>query len=156
MKKYLFCLAIILSLSTVVHAQSVDRLLRQVADAENVNRVRVGSVLMSMARTAARVAGNPIPHISSVAVYDLSESSVYFRQSLINELQQLRDSDGYETLMHARDSGNDVRIMMRRDRNNVIRELVIFAVNDSSPAVIRISGRITEDEITQLVSQHTR
>jgi hypothetical protein len=156
MKKYLFCLVTILSLSTVANAQHVDRLLRKVANAENVESIRVGNFLMSIARTAARASGNPIPRINSVEVFDLSASCTDFKQSLVNDFQQLKDGNGYETLMQVRDSGDDVRIMMKRDRRNDIRELVLFVINNNDPTVIRISGRITEDEITQLVSQHSR
>jgi hypothetical protein len=156
MKKYLFCLAIILLLSASAHAQSVESVLRKVENADDVTRVRVGRLLMSIGRTAARAAGNPIPRIDSVEVYDLSESDSQFRRNLINELRQLRDGDGFETLMHVKDSDNDVRIMIRSDRNNTIRELVFFVINDDSPAVIRISGRIRESEMADLISQHTR
>ena len=156
MMKLLICLVAVLLLSTSVHAQSVESVLRKVENADDVTRVRVGSLLMSMGRTAARMSGNPIPHITGVNVYDLSESSAQFRRNLINELRQLRDGDGFETLMHVRDSDNDVRIMARTDRNNTIRELVFFIISDDSPAVIRISGRIGESEIADLISQHAR
>ena len=156
MRKNLLFLAIFLLLSTVANAQSVESIMRNVQNADDVTRVRVGSLLMSMGRTAARMSGNPIPNISSVEVYDLSASSARFRQGLINDMLQLRDGNGFETLMQVRDGGDNVRIMMRSDRNNTIRELVFFVISDDSPAVIRISGRIRESEIADLISQHTR
>jgi hypothetical protein len=140
----------------MANAQNVDRLLRKVANAENVESVKAGNFLMSIARTAARASGNPIPRINSVEVYDLSASCTDFKQNLMTEFQQLKDGNGYETLMQVKDSGDNVRIMMKKDRRNTIRELVLFVINDNDPTVIRISGRITEDEIAQLVSQHSR
>ena len=156
MKKNLLCLAILLLLSTVANAQSVESIMRNVQNADDVTRVRVGRLLMSLGRTAARASGTTIPNINSVEVYDLSASSERFRQGLINDMLQLRDGNGFETLMQVRDGDDNVRIMMRSDRNNTIRELVFFIISDNDPVVIRITGRIRENEIADLISQHTR
>jgi hypothetical protein len=134
----------------------VDKLLRKVENADNVNRVRVGNFLMSIGRMAARTSGNSIPRgLRSIEIYDLSQSCANFRQNLANGFQNLTDGNGYETLMQVRENGNNVRIMMKKDERNAIRELVFFIISDNNPAVIRMSGRIRESELAELISQHS-
>jgi len=157
MKKYLFCLVIILSFSTAVHAESADRVLVKMADAENVERVRVGRFLMTVGRMAINTFDNSIPNIPrglrSVEVYELSRRGcAVFRQNLTNEIKSIRDGNGYQTLMRVRDGNDYIRIMVRSGRNNTIRELVFFAVSDNNPTVIRLSGRVRESEITEFVN----
>jgi len=157
MKKYVFPLILALSLSTVAYAQNVDNLLKKAAKAERVEKVKVGGFLMSLAKMCGGFSETPeLRSLSGVEVYDLSDCDMKFKQDLKNEFDKIKDGNGYETLMYVKDGQEGVRIMIKKDKKNYIREMIFLCMDKDDPAIIKLSGKIKEDYIAQLVNEYSK
>jgi len=157
MKKYVFCLILALSLTSVTNAQDVNNLLKRVSYADNVDHVKVGGFLMVLGKMLGGVGDMPVARgLSGVEVYDLSGCDSKFKQDLRDEFYRIKDGNGYETLMYAKDGDEGVRIMIKKDKKNLIREMIFLCMDKEDPAVIRLSGKIKETDIAELVGEYSK
>lgn len=156
MKKYIFCLVLVLSLSQLSYSQSLGNLMNSVSNAENVEKVKIGRFMMSLGKAFGGVGDMPVARgIHSMEVYDLSGCNAAFKQSLLEQMNALKDGDGYETLMTVNDKKDNVRIMMKKDKN-VIKDMVILCLSDNDPAIVKFSGKIKEGDIAELIEKYDK
>jgi len=157
MKKYLFCLILALSLSLAGSAQDVDKLLKKVSKTENVDKVKIGGFLMALGKMCGGVGDMPVARgINGLEVYDLSDCDFKFKQDLKNEFNKIKDGNGYETLMSVKDGDEGVRIIVKKDKKNTIREMIILCMDKDDPAIIKLSGKILEKDIAELVNEYNK
>lgn len=154
MKKYLLCLVLALTIGQMSYAQSVDKFLRNVSNTENIDKVKIGGFMMSLGKMFGGVGNMPVARgVHSLEVYDLSSCDSRVKQDFVNQINNLKDSDGYETLIMAKDKGDNVRIMMKKKKNE-ISDLVILCMGDEDPAIIKLSGKIKEKDLSELVDKY--
>jgi hypothetical protein len=154
MKKYVFCLILVLSLNLSGQAQTVNQLLNKVSETENIEKVKIGGFIMSIGKMFGGVSNMPVARgVNMLEVYDLSGCNIGFKEELAQQFKNLKDGDGYETLLQAKEKNDGVRIMIKKEKN-LIKEMVLLCMNGSDPAVIRIAGKIKEKDIEELVSQY--
>ena len=70
-------------------------------------------------------------------------------------MEKLKDGDGYETLLMAKDKDDNVRIMMKK-KNNTISDMVILCMSANDPTIVKFSGKIKEEDLTQLVQKYDK
>lgn len=157
MRKYVFSLILILSLSVAGQAQNVDNLLKKAAKAENVEKVKIGGFLMSLAKMCGGFNDTPeLKGLSGVEIYDLSDCNMNLKAELKREFDKIKDGNGYETLMYVKDDGDGIRIMIKKNNKNVIKEIVFLCMDKEDPAIIKLSGKIKESDIAQLVNEYSK
>lgn len=156
MKKYLICLVLVVALSQTAYSQNLDKLLNTVSKTENIEKVKIGRFLMSVGKTFGGVGDMPVARgVHSMEVYDLSGCDLNFKQNLAEQINKLKDGDGYETLILAKDKGDNVRIMMKK-KKDVISDVVILCLSDNDPAIIKFKGKIKEGDIAELVQKYNK
>jgi hypothetical protein len=154
MKKYLLCLILAFAAGQVSYAQSVDQFLKNISKTENIDKVKIGRFMMSLGKAFGGVGDMPVARgIHSLEVYDLSGCDQRTKQDLINQIDRLEDGGGYETLIMTRDKGDNVRIMVKKNKN-VISDMVILCVDKSDPTIVRLSGKIAEKDIAELAGKY--
>jgi len=72
-----------------------------------------------------------------------------------NKFKTLKDDEKYTTLLTARNDGDNVRIMIKKEKD-VIRELIIIANDTEDIAMIRLKGKIKESDLGTIIAQHDR
>ncbi|WP_029904268.1 DUF4252 domain-containing protein [Prevotella sp. 10(H)] len=156
MKKYLLCLVLFLALSQITQAQNVDKLLKTVSQTENIEKVKIGRFMMSLGKAFGGVGNKPVARgIHSMEVYDLSECDGNLKNNLASQFNNVKDGAGYETLIYAKEKGDGVRIMVKKDKD-VIKEMIILCMDKDDPALIRFSGKIKEKDIAELVEKYNK
>ncbi|MFV0536710.1 MAG: DUF4252 domain-containing protein [Dysgonomonas sp.] len=145
MKKYLLCLVLALAIGQMSYAQSVEKLLKQVSNIENIDQVKIGHFMMSL--------GKMFGGVHSLEVYNLSSCEASVKKGLVTQINSLKDSDGYETLIMAKDKGENVRIMIKKKKDE-ISDLVILCMDDEDPTIVKLSGKIKEKDISELVDKY--
>jgi len=156
MKKYLFCLVLVLALSQVTYSQSLDKLMSRISKVENVDKVKIGRFMMTLGKTFGGVGNMPVARgIHSMEVYDLSSCDSALKQDLAQQISQLKDGDGYETLIMAKDKDDDVRIMMKK-KKDVISDMIILCMDKDDPTIVKFSGRIKEGDIAELIKKYDK
>jgi len=156
MKKYLICLILVIALSQTAYSQSLDNLLNTVSKTENIEKVKIGRFLMSVGKNFGGVGNMPVARgVHSMEVYDLSGCDSNFKRNLAEQIDKLQDGDGYETLILAKDKGDNVRIMMKK-KKDVISDMVILCLSDNDPAIVKFKGKIKEGDIAELVQKYNK
>lgn len=154
MKKYLLCLILALAIGQMGYAQSVEKFLKNVSNAENIDQVKIGHFMMNLGKIFGGVGDVPVARgVHTLEVYDLSSCDARIKQDFVNQINSLKDSDGYETLIMAKDKGDNVRIMMKKKKNE-ISDLVILCMDDKEPTIVKLSGKIKEKDLSELVDKY--
>lgn len=157
MKKFIFCLVLALSLSSVSHAQEVDKLMKKASKAENVYKVKIGGLLMGVTKMCGSFDDIPqIKGLNGMEVYDLSDCDEKTKEEIKQEFDKVKDGRGYETLVYTKDSKDAVRIMIKKDKKNTIKEMVFFLMDENDPSIVKLSGKFKEDDIAQLINESSK
>lgn len=156
MKKYLICLVLVVALSQTAYSQTLDNLLKSLSKTENIETVKIGGFLMSLGKTFGGVGDMPVARgVHSMEVYDLSGCDSNFKRNFAERINKLKDGDGYETLILAKDKGDNVRIMMKK-KKDIISDMVILCLSDNDPTIVKFKGKIREGDITELVQKYDK
>ena len=156
MKKYLFCLVLIFSLSITSYAQNMDQLFQKISKIENVDQVKVGRFLMSLGKQFGGVGDIPLARgVHSIEILDLSSCKPSAKQDLSKYVAELKDGGGYETWLQVNDKKNAVRIMAKK-KNDIIQDLVILCNDEASPTIIRLSGKMKENDLAELANKYNK
>ncbi len=112
--------------------------------------------MMTLGKAFGGVGDMPVARgIHSMEVYDLSSCNSSVKQNLTDQMAKLKDGDGYETLLMAKDKDDNVRIMMKK-KNNTISDMVILCMSANDPTIVKFSGKIKEEDLTQLVQKYDK
>ena len=156
MKKYLFCIIITLALSQSGFGQDLNQLLKKVSETENIEKVKIGRFLMTIGKAFGDVNDMPVAKgIHSMEVYTLSDCSHEFKKDFSKQFNSIKDGNGYETLIYAKDKKDAVRIMIKKQKN-IIREMVILCMDESEPTIVKFSGKIQENDIAELIKKYDK
>lgn len=156
MKKYLFCFTFILAISMTGYAQNVDQLLNKVSKTENIEKVKVGKFMMSLGKVFGGVGDMPLVRgVHSMEIYDLSSCNNNFKEDLTQQFHKIKDGNGYETLIYAKDKTDGVRIMIKK-KKDVISEMLILCMDKDDPTIIKFSGKIKENDIAELTEKYSK
>ncbi|MDR2953637.1 MAG: DUF4252 domain-containing protein [Prevotella sp.] len=141
MKKHVIFLLLILSLSIAGYSQSVDQLLKKVSETEDVKKTDVDASMIKDMPSGKEIEG--------VEVYDLSSCSTKDKQDISKQVGKIKDSDGYETMMHIKEK-NEVRIMAKNE-GDVIKEIILLCMSGKNLVIIKITGTIEDFDIDNLI-----
>jgi len=102
MYKRIVSVLLFTALCSAMWAQiSVNRLFNEFSGAENVEKVKLGGLLMSVAKTFERGNGE-LANISGIKVLSLEECSPEVKQRFNERVSKLRDNR-YETFLNTND-----------------------------------------------------
>lgn len=153
MKQYLFSF-VLFWVCSLGHAQNVDAIFNEFKDEPNADFVTISPFLMSMGKMFAHGEGSEVlSKIKSMGVLELENCASGVKARFKKCIGHL-DTEGYETLIRVNDSGDKVRILAKQ-KGKYIRELLIICTGESDCMLVRISGKISQKEMDQLVAQQT-
>lgn len=140
----------------------IENLFARYENAPGAESVRIGGMLLKLLRAAVALDEDPdestdaalrlIRNLRRIEVVDLSECTEETRERFRRDVRRTR-FDGYETAARIQDEGETARILIRQQGDS-IREIVV--IDESEPAFIRISGRISEEELKMFLENETR
>jgi hypothetical protein len=122
---------------------NVSKLYNEFAGSKNAEKVRLGGLLLSLAKTFDGK-NNELANISGIKVLSLEDCSPEVKRRFGEQVAKLKDNR-YETFLNSSEDGEKTKILLRFDKN-LIRELVIVTTGDD-PSLISISGKISPKDI---------
>lgn len=144
------CLWILLVACHAGFAQGeVKHLFNEFSNLEGVDRISIGSISMKFASLFTETMG-----IKKIEILSLEACSGKVKEEFNQAVRRLKDKK-FDTLVNVNENGGNVRVLMQIE-NEVIRELIVLASQDNSPAMIRISGKIKKSDIRKIVDKHSR
>lgn len=90
--------------------------------------------------------------VHGMEVFDLEDCSKMDKQKCVNRIGDVKDEDGYDTLIKARDKEDDVRIMIK-EKGKFISEVVIINIEGETPSIVRFWGKMKKDDLNELMSK---
>jgi len=165
MKKYIVSFILILVLSQASYSQNANQLMQEFASKKEVVNLKIRRFWVSMAKpfiltTLRGEEGDKqlaqlINGIKSVQIAALDDCNQLDKGDFIDRFHALKDSDGYETLLQVKDGKDNVRIIMKKDKNK-IKELFIFCLDSKDAAMIKLSGDIKLSDVGALVEKYNK
>ncbi len=159
MKKIMMLMLLMVAVVTNLSAKSVKQLIDEYKHEAKAESVYVSPFLMKVARMAADKddmdeAGRlALKKVKSVRVLSLEDCSKEVKARFSREVESLDDEE-YQPLVVANSDGEQVKVMMLA-KDDVIRELVIFATDADDCAIIQLTGKMTQDDIQFIVNDQT-
>ena len=74
---------------------------------------------------------------------------------LLNNLDQLKDNNGFTTLIKVRDSGDNVQIIAKKDGES-ISNVYIFVVDESDIVAVKMNGILTQSDLEDIIKEQTK
>lgn len=154
MKKYFF-ISLLIFTCQLGYGQSVNTLFSEFGSEPKAEQVTISPFLMSIGKLfighiqEAEIARN----IKSIRILDLEACPETVQQRFMTQVNKL-DREGYETLIRINDKGDNVRILMKKEKN-VIRELLLLCTGNNNCSFLCMKGKFTQDEIHALIDRKT-
>ncbi len=159
MKKIMMLLVLMVVVLQNISAKSVKQLINEFKHEDKAESVYVSPLLMKVAKIAADKddmdeAGRlALKKVKSIRILSLEDCNKSVKDRFSQEVENLNDEE-YQPLIVANSDGDKVKVMMLT-KNDIIRELVIFTVDDEDSAIIQINGKLTQDDIQFIVNDQT-
>lgn len=156
MKKATLCLVLALSLSLSSYSQRVDRLLKKVSQTESTEKVKIDGFMLSLGKMFGGTSDIPAAKgVKSLEVYTISNNDSDLKKDFTELFNNAKDGGDYETLIFAKDKGEGVRILIKKEKD-IIKDMVLLCMDESEPTIIKISGKIKEKDLTELVNKYNK
>ena len=154
MKKHIFLLIISLISVNVLQAQDINQLLKSASKTGNKQKVDLKKSFKKMSKEMEMdMDYEEIPIIGGIdfmETYNFSESKSNEKLALIQNINNVKDSNGYETLILSKNEADNTHIMIKKKKDH-ITDLLIIHINDDTPSITRFSGKIKMDNIKNLI-----
>jgi len=145
MKKIFLSIIVLTMCGFASQAQTVDRLFTKYAKEKGVAQVKIGKAGMFFAGLFEDVKG-----VTGIDVLSFERCEAELKDKLRRSVKAINDPD-YETLMVARNDGDNVRILVKK-LDDDISEFVVLAVNSKDVALIRLRGKFSQSDLQKLIN----
>jgi hypothetical protein len=146
MKKVFLSLAAMFMIALAGQAQTVDQLFAKYAKEKGTVKVSIGKMGMMFASLFEDTMG-----VDGLDVLSFEDCTDAFRNKMNAAINSLNDNK-YELLLTAKDDGENVKILVRNEKD-VIRELVVM-VSGNDVALVRIRGNIKHSDLDRVINRH--
>ena len=156
MKKIALSFIFIFALSIQLFSQNTFQILSALSKDENVEKISVGSLGMFFVKLAINFDG--IQSLKGITSFELltlnDECSAKQKQKIKSQLKNMKDDHLYSTLLQVKDNDNNVRIMMKKEKD-VIKEVLMFILSDKDDGVvvITVKGKIKESDLADMITE---
>jgi len=154
MKKLFLLLILITGIGNITIAQDVNQLLKNASKTGNKQKIDIKKSFKKLCKEM-EVDFKDIPVVGGIDFmerYDLSECKNDEKQGFIQYISNLKDSNGYETLISTKKDTDNTRIMIKK-KKNYISDLLIIHTDSEEPNIVRFSGKIKMDAVDGLIDE---
>lgn len=148
MKKQILLLTLVLICQLGYSQKTVDALFKEFSKAEEVDKVKIGKVPMTLMSAFGETLG-----VKGIEVYSFDSCSKEIKEKFTTTVKGLKDSK-FETMINVNEDQSKVKIMVRIEKD-LIREMVILCTGDTN-ALIRLKGKINPANFDKIAEKHTK
>ncbi|PXV68902.1 uncharacterized protein DUF4252 [Dysgonomonas alginatilytica] len=164
MKKLIFSIFLIFATSQIIYAQDLSNWVSGLSLNENAQYQLVDKAMLEATLAAAKASDSSgmIPtntppfmeKLESIDVINLTECSAEIKKLFLKDLEEIKDENGYETLVNVVDGADKVRIIARKE-GTVIPQIFVFAIDmeNLEIVIVRMTGRMNESDIADVIKQ---
>lgn len=136
------------------YSQNVDHLLKKVSKAESVEKVAINGFMMSLGKMFGGVKDMPLVRgVDSMEIFTLSANDTNLKKDFIKLFNNSKDEKGYETLIFVKDKEDGIRILVKKEKD-IIKDMIFLCMSEEEPTVIKLSGKIKQSDIDELVEKY--
>lgn len=117
---------------------------------ENVENIQLSGWVLKLAATFSdeEEAGKMVRHISKLRVLTMEEDNLVSKSEFKQLLKQVRQ-DKFEDLMHIREGGEDVQILIREDKDR-ITDVLLLVYGPDSFTLLSLEGALRLKDLKDL------
>lgn len=161
MKKIFFTLGLIFAFTQASVAQNIDKLIEELVSIEGVGHqvidrnMLAGAISQNQNTDSAKVASENdmdfIGKVEAIEVVALENPSAEVRAKFAAEFANIKDGNGYETLLSAKEEGENVRIMAQKDKEQILA-VFILVIDEKDIAIVKMKGNFSAQDLTDIVN----
>lgn len=167
MKKFIFCLLLVIATNSILYAQDLSYWVSSLAMIENVEYQQVDrsmieaslAVAKAQDSTGAIISQMPpfMEKLESIDIINLSSCSAEVKNLFLKDFAGIRDENGYETLVNVVDETDKIRVIAKKE-DSLILQVFVFAIDnqDNEIVVLRMNGKMDESDISDIIKQHQK
>jgi hypothetical protein len=166
MKKLIFLLVIIFVTGQTVQGQ--DRLkgvMAELSKLENVQRQVVDKDMLNSQMEQA-MAADPtgelksqmpsfMQKIDSIEVLAAGNVDEETYTKMVNDMDGIKDGDGYETILTVKEDSDYVRIMAYKEADSILA-VYIIAMDKGSIAFVKMEGTLSHDDLIEIIEKQKK
>ena len=158
MKKIVVCFFLISCFGCQLNSSNTENIIRQFSNSKDVQKIHIGSVGMFFIKMFVPDSEfhSATKNVTSLEVLTLKEDCPKEKKdSYRNKLKTLKDSQNYTTLLAVKDGDDNVRIMIKKEKD-MIRELIIITCDSEDVVVVKLMGKIKESDLETAIAQYSK
>lgn len=161
MKKSIISLVFLLFFTVAGYGQNIDKFISELAKEKEAENFKMGGFLFLLAKSFVkfdmdsdedRILCNGIKSIQTIDIHNCDEqkSNVY-----LSKLNQIKDMDGYETIIKTKDKIENVRIILNSN-NNYIKKLYIVSIDKNNISAVKLTGKLKKKDLEKLTTKYNK
>lgn len=167
MKKLIFCILLIFATIQISSAQDLSNWVSGLSMVKDAEYQLVDRPMIEASLAAAKAADSTgmvsaqtppfMEKLESIDVINLTACSTEIKDLFLKDLDNIKDGNGYETLINVIDEGDKVRIVAKKE-GTVVPQVFVFAIDgqDGEIVIVRMTGNMDESDIADIMKQQQK
>lgn len=166
MKKLIIFILLIVSAPQTIFSQDLSNWVSGLALIQNAEYQQVDKAMLEASLAIAKtsdttgiIANTPpfMEKLESIDIINLSSCTPGAKNLFLQDFENIKDTDGYETLINITEDGDKVRIIVKREET-FVPHVFVFAIDGEGDEImiIRMSGNMDESDIADIVKQQQK
>lgn len=164
MKRIMLSLVLLLAFGQIALAQDINKLMAELAKIEGVEHQIVDSEMLNASLAPALAADSTgelkskmgfVSKLKFIEVVAAEDMAAEVKSKYEKELNDFKDGNGYETLLHVKDGSDNVRIMAY-SQNGKTTEVIIFVVDEEDVTMVKMAGEFDESDLATIIEEQTK
>ena len=151
MKQILLTAAIFVASIGTIQAQTVDKVIKQFKNEKNVNIVNLPKSLIQIGYEAdnIQITKDVAKYIDRIQILNLEKVTPATKDKFQKTVEGLK-TEGYEDFIKTNEGKEKVHILIKTT-NNIIKSLLIIAIEKEECNLVAIDGSITPEEFKKIM-----
>ena len=148
-KKMILMLALLISTTASVMAQSIDDLFNEFKDKPNVEFVDIPKAMMGLAAGSIKEekGADLMKKIDSIRILSI-ENDNQLKAQFEQKVKTL-SKKGYEQMVNSNDDGEKAQVLVKT-KGEAVTEMLVISIDDDECALVQICGKIRPEDIRKL------
>lgn len=164
MKKIILSLILIAGIGNTVTAQDLNQLITDLANIEGVQHQLIDKTMLDAQIAGAMATDSTgefklnmpgfMQKIDLMEVVIVEDSSDEVRDKVTQELSEVKDGNGYETLLKVKQDEQDIRIIAKKGDDK--SDIFIIVMADTTIVAMKMTGNLDEQDFIEIIKEQQK
>ena len=134
-------------------AKTSNEVIRDIRTNNKALTIRFNKLMMALLPDLKDEFGEAMGHISSGTIVTVEDGGEKARRSFMESVSEL-DTCKYQPFVSVNDEDGETVQIFGRMKKGYIREVLVVVASDDDCALIRLKGKLTQEDIREIIAQN--